>query len=134
MDYLLDTNILLKRLRQKTPILENEAISIVSHAEIWSLAIQFGWGQNKLNDLHKILSRITIINLDATIVGAYVDIDTFSQGKHPSLHLNGSARNMGKNDIWIAATAHIEGLTLWTDDADFDHLSPNFIQIKLYDL
>jgi predicted nucleic acid-binding protein len=132
MDYLLDTNILLQRLRQKKPIQANEAISIVTQAEIWSLAVQFAWGSTKMTDLYQLFNRINIINLDRDIVGAYVEIDTFSQGKHPTIILNSSARNMGKNDIWIAATAHIEGLILWTDDADFDHLSPNFIQIKKY--
>lgn len=29
---------------------------------------------------------------------------------------------MGKNDLWIAATAYVTGATLLTTDADFDHL------------
>lgn len=33
-----------------------------------------------------------------------------------------SARNMGKNDLWIAATASALDLTLLTTDRDFDHL------------
>ena len=33
-----------------------------------------------------------------------------------------SARNMGKNDIWIAATALCYDIELYTTDNDFDHL------------
>jgi tRNA(fMet)-specific endonuclease VapC len=29
---------------------------------------------------------------------------------------------MGKNDIWIAATAKVTGIPLLTTDPDFDHL------------
>lgn len=35
-----------------------------------------------------------------------------------------SARNMGKNDLWIAATALYLDLPLHTTDNDFDHLPP----------
>ncbi|MFC6225599.1 type II toxin-antitoxin system VapC family toxin [Hymenobacter artigasi] len=35
-----------------------------------------------------------------------------------------SARNMGKNDLWIAATALFFELELHTADKDFDHLTP----------
>jgi len=34
---------------------------------------------------------------------------------------------MGKNDLWIAATAHVTGATLLTTDKDFDHLDPQFL-------
>ena len=37
---------------------------------------------------------------------------------------------MGKNDIWIAATAHILNLTLVTTDHDFDHLEDIFISLR----
>jgi tRNA(fMet)-specific endonuclease VapC len=33
-----------------------------------------------------------------------------------------SARNMGKNDLWIATTALYFDLELHTTDNDFDHL------------
>lgn len=40
-----------------------------------------------------------------------------------------SARNMGKNDIWIAATASVLGAVLLTTDNDFDHLQDEFLQV-----
>ena len=34
---------------------------------------------------------------------------------------------MGKNDVWIAATAAVTGATLLTTDRDFDRLTPQFL-------
>jgi len=34
---------------------------------------------------------------------------------------------MGKNDLWIAATAAVTGATLLTTDRDFDKLAPRFL-------
>ncbi|WP_162996638.1 type II toxin-antitoxin system VapC family toxin [Mucilaginibacter celer] len=37
---------------------------------------------------------------------------------------------MGKNDLWIASTAALLGLTLVTTDKDFDHLHQIFMEVK----
>jgi tRNA(fMet)-specific endonuclease VapC len=37
---------------------------------------------------------------------------------------------MGKNDLWIAASAHVLQATLMTTDKDFTHLDPQFLQIN----
>ena len=37
---------------------------------------------------------------------------------------------MGKNDIWIAATASTFNLTLVTTDKDFDHLKGDYINLE----
>jgi tRNA(fMet)-specific endonuclease VapC len=37
---------------------------------------------------------------------------------------------MGKNDLWIAATAALPGLKLVTTDADFNHLHKVFMEVK----
>ncbi len=34
---------------------------------------------------------------------------------------------MGKNDLWIAATASIYNVQLITTDKDFDHLKENYL-------
>ncbi len=41
-----------------------------------------------------------------------------------------SAKNMGKNDLWIAATASVLSATLLTTDNDFSHLQDYFLQIE----
>ncbi|GAB4037726.1 hypothetical protein [Spirosoma gilvum] len=55
----------------------------------------------------------------------YATVDAYSQGELPNdpLPAGTSARNMGKNDIWIAATSLFYDAELRTSDNDFDHLS-----------
>ena len=79
--------------------------------------------------LGKFFSSIKITPISSEgIHEAYADIDAYSQSNHPSLSLpqGMTARNMGKNDLWIAATAHILRATLVTTDKDFDHLQHFF--------
>ncbi|MEM6767041.1 MAG: hypothetical protein AAF655_19040 [Bacteroidota bacterium] len=42
-----------------------------------------------------------------------------------------SARNMGKNDLWLAATANVLGAPLVSTDHDFDHLKETFIDLMV---
>jgi tRNA(fMet)-specific endonuclease VapC len=37
---------------------------------------------------------------------------------------------MGKNNLWIAATAALPGLKLVTTDGDFDHLHEVFFDLQ----
>ena len=41
---------------------------------------------------------------------------------------------MGKNDIWLAAIAHVYKLTLLTTDKDFVHLAGSLIDLEYIDL
>jgi predicted nucleic acid-binding protein len=45
-----------------------------------------------------------------------------------------SARNMGKNDLWIAASAMIAQGTLITTDKDFNHLHETLIKVDYIDI
>ena len=45
-----------------------------------------------------------------------------------------SARNMGKNDLWIAATASVYDLELLTMDKDFIHLERRYLRLRVIDL
>lgn len=40
-----------------------------------------------------------------------------------------TARSMGKNDLWIAATASILSAKLLTTDNDFDHLDGVYLDL-----
>jgi predicted nucleic acid-binding protein len=40
---------------------------------------------------------------------------------------------MGKNDLWIAATASVLGAKLLTTDHGFDHLSGIFLEVVYID-
>ena len=111
-------------------------ISVVSKGEIYSLAIQFGWGEQKRRDLDDLLRRIPVVDINTDrIIQRYAGIDAYSQGKDRTKPLPAgmSARNMGKNDLWIAATASVLNATLVTTDTDFDHLNGIFLTVAYVD-
>jgi len=140
MNYVLDTNILVhiltgsqkgmkaqEKTRDNNPFL---IISIVTKAEIFSIAKQRKWGKRKLTILNKLLDELLIIPIDNDdIVEAYAEIDAYSQGKLDEKPLNMTSRNMGKNDLWIAAVTHLTKSTLLTTDNDFNHLEPGYFKI-----
>ena len=45
-----------------------------------------------------------------------------------------TARNMGKNDLWIAATSSAYDLVLITTDNDFNHLEHEYLQLEKVDI
>ncbi len=93
--------------------------------------MQSNWGANRLRDLQTALLDFVIVGVTgADMTELYAEIDTFSQGKLPSKRLGTTARNMGKNDLWIAATASLLHATLLTTDADFDHLDGAYLTLE----
>ena len=144
MSILYDTNILIKIVRDKSdtgkvrklvnPEQAPEFTSLINKAEILSIALQNNWGTKRRSRLETLFEEIIVIDLsDPHFLDAYVDIDAFSQGKHPEISLGGSAKNMGKNDLWIASTVSVLKFTLITTDKDFDHLDNVFIKRILFD-
>jgi tRNA(fMet)-specific endonuclease VapC len=146
MKYVLDTNTLIHIVRNSDnwKFIEtkykpfdsiNQAyISFASVAELLSIAKQVGWGDGKIKHLKLLFNELEIVTVSAQIsdllLQSYVEIDTYSQGKNQiPLPQGVSARNMGKNDIWIAATAHALQATLITTDKDFNHLHQVFFEV-----
>ena len=133
MGILYDTNILIFFVRSQNdnlrafvnPDKQPEYISYVNMAELQSFAIQQNWQDNKLRRVAEILNSLNVVNIeDEAILNAYVTIDSFSQRKNAVIKSPfRTPRNMGKNDIWIAATAMALNFKLITTDADFDHLT-----------
>lgn len=124
--YLLDTNILVAFIRagplgkhidteyQPRQAKFKPLVSIVSIGEILSLARQFRWGAKKVEELQAIMDNLVTVDINAPeVLAAYAEIDHASRA---------AGRKMGKNDLWIAATAKVTGATLLTTDKDFDHL------------
>ncbi len=110
-------------------------ISVVTKAELLSLGKRRGWGSPKLTKLNRLLDRLYIIDInssDQQLIKAYSKIDAFSQGNLIERPLKGSSRNMGKNDLWIAATAYVANAELITMDGDFDHLNSEFLTVHKY--
>jgi len=147
MNYFLDTNILLAYLKQHTLVetlqkyfeLETSPNLIFTSAvcigELKSLGLQNNWGEKRLLSIGLLQQFIIITGtLENIIVDRYAEIDAFSQGKSQDKPLGISARNMGKNDLWIAATASVLNATLITTDKDFDHLHNHFLKVARFDL
>lgn len=126
-----DTNILLalvrggelsRRVLAQYPLLSmprTPLVSYVSEAEIKSIAVRQNWGQPRRNQLDFILAAFTTVHIhEPGVLDAYVAIDNYSLTR---------GVKMGKNDLWIAATASVTNATLLTTDKDFDHLHPKFL-------
>ncbi len=147
MIYFFDTNIILLYLRDSLivefieekfkpfDILSEAIVSIVTIAELKSIALQNKWGNPRFQKMEDFLSRFIVADVNTEdIINRYAEIDAFSQGRLESRKSNFTARNMGKNDIWIAATASVLDATLLTTDNDFDHLQDEFLSVAKIDL
>lgn len=131
--YLFDTNILVhlvraddtgQQIREKYKPFSLDPkprFCVVSEGEIRSLALQFSWGGQKLDQMEFALAhlgRLTIENPE--VMNAYAMLDAYSKAQ---------GITMGKNDLWIAATTYASDSRLVTTDGDFDHLSPDLISV-----
>lgn len=142
MIYQFDTNIVIHYLRESEVMHRVEQmfdpfnpaneiwVCVVSLGELKSIAIQAKWGTKRLRQLASLLDMLNPIDIWAEdILSRYAEIDAFSQNKLPAQPLGLTARNMGKNDLWIAATASILDAQLLTTDFDFDHLNGVFLNV-----
>lgn len=99
-------------------------LSIVSHGELRALSDRNHWGAAKLAVLERALKEFVTVDVAGTrIVEAYRQIE-FLNAATPS-----GAVKMGKNDIWIAATAMMVQQPLITTDHDFDHLNGKLLKV-----
>ncbi|MHA4738616.1 type II toxin-antitoxin system VapC family toxin [Dyadobacter sp. MSC1_007] len=147
MNFFLDTNILLAYLRQHALVrtlqdyfeLETAPHRIFTSAicigELKSIGIQNSWGIKRLDAIDELEEFILITStLENIVIDRYAEIDAFSQGRLEGKKLDCSARNMGKNDLWIAAAASVLNATLITTDRDFDHLHSHYLNVARFDL
>lgn len=87
------------------------AICEVTVGEIYSLASRLGWGEKRKESLKGLLKFLRVIPICSPQIHQYyalIDCHTQKQGQ-----------KMGKNDIWIAATAKAIDWQLLTTDKDF---------------
>lgn len=105
-------------------------ISVVTIGEIRSIALQNNWGEKRIAYVEDFLKEFIVIDVRYNdLLNAYTEIDAFSQGKLAGKPLSTSSRNMGKNDLWIAATAYIMNAQLITMDKDFQHLDGKYFDL-----
>ncbi|MFY7786653.1 MAG: type II toxin-antitoxin system VapC family toxin [Thermoflexibacteraceae bacterium] len=139
--YVLDTNIVIHIIRNSStwqylhltfqPLAHETFVSFASVAEVLDIATQLGWGENKKSILKNLLAQLQIYYNVENLIDDYVEISAYSQGKHASKTLpkGASAKNMGKNDLWIAATTKTLKAELITTDKDFLHLNDIFFKV-----
>jgi len=133
--YLLDTSVILHLVRgkalgqqiQQTYDLihcqPRPLVSVVSLAEARVMAEAGNWGAAKRQALDAAFRSLTIVNINhPSVIDAYVRLDLHARA-HPQ-----GARRMGKNDLWIAATAVAAQAVLLTTDKDFAFLIPTHVQ------
>ena len=110
-------------------------ISVVTLGELHALGLRNGWGAKRIAQIEYLKDDFVVLDINIDdLIYRYAEIDAFSQGKHPMISLGMSSRTMGKNDLWIAATASIFSLTLITTDMDFNHLASIFVDLESIDI
>ncbi len=138
--YLLDTSVILPLVRGNQlgrhidqrfglrSTSQRPLVSVISLGEVRVLAKRNDWGDAKLDALEHALDNLVVIDINhPAVIEAYVQLDLLSQS-HPD-----GARNMGKNDLWIAACSKAAGATLLTVDNDFSHLIPGHLDSEVID-
>lgn len=127
----LDTNILVHAVRgsitwQRIKALRDPLMaelcpiySVVTEAEIRTLARVLEWGLPKVEQMNFLLQYFRRTEVSTPqVIEAYSLIDAYSRKQ---------GIKMGKNDLWIAATANVNGGLLVTTDKDFEHLHGTFV-------
>ena len=93
---------------------ERSLCSIVTVGEALALARKRGWGTPKVTKLRELIQQLVIVDIHSTeVLEQYASLDAFCEAQ---------GRVLGKNDLWIAATAVATGALLLTTDKDFDLL------------
>jgi tRNA(fMet)-specific endonuclease VapC len=138
--YVLDTNILLALIRGKAlgesiddayglrANLQRHVVSIASQAELLVLAERNRWAQAKKDAVNLMFQNLVVLPIDGESL-----LDGYLQVSRADMTWQEGPRNMGKNDICIAATAVSSGLPLLTTDKDFNFLNGNLIQVLWID-
>ncbi len=148
--YLLDTNILLgfarkapwaRRAYEQFNLGGPEVISftsVVCIGEIFAIAERNGWEAKKRTTLERALAELVDLPIkDPGILNAYALIDAWSRGSPVTAPGDAPppkpAVPMSKNDLWIAATAHVTGAILLSTDKDFGHLDSVWLRYEFVD-
>lgn len=129
-----DTNLVIHHVRQARKLPAQAILSVIVLGEIRAFALKADWGYQKVNFMEDLLQRYPVMEITPALTDMYANLDAYSQGKlkKQPLPADLSARNMGKNDLWIAATTLYFDLELHTTDNDFDHLPAYGLRLIKY--
>jgi predicted nucleic acid-binding protein len=132
--YLLDTCVLVHLIRQDETGLaignyfdlwnserSELNVSVVTVGELLSLPEQWDWGAMNRKIMNRTLNRVYVIDIhNEDVLRLYGNVDA---------HSIRIGKKMGENDVWIAACATVQGLTLLSIDGDFTHLNPAYLTL-----
>jgi predicted nucleic acid-binding protein len=82
------------------------AVTVFTIGEVRSGRIRANWGDAKIEKAERALSAYLVVPLDYAVLDSYVSI----RARH---------RQLGDNDMWIAATAKARGWPLVACDLDY---------------
>jgi tRNA(fMet)-specific endonuclease VapC len=100
-------------------------VSIVTVGELLSLTRQLGWGEKRVALMKELLGEMVVVDINSQpVLDAYAEIDAWCRQ---------NGRNLGKNDVWIAATAAVTRAALVTADKDFVALHDHFMRVLYFD-
>ena len=144
--YVADTSIFLTYIRVKPlreylqrefQLFRNTATTIISPVvigELRALSIKQQWGKNRWRLLDELLENTITVDLNQEpVLDAYANLSAYAEGKHPEYSEKRTSETVGKNDLWIAATALVTGSTLVTSDKDFLIFDPTFMEVRHMD-
>lgn len=104
---------------------ERPLLSIVSVGEALAFARKRAWGESKTSKLRELIEQLVVVDINSSpVLERYAALDAFCEG---------AGKAVGKNDLWIAATAAATGALLLTTDKDFDPMHGHFLNRAWYD-
>jgi tRNA(fMet)-specific endonuclease VapC len=118
---IIDTNVIIKMMHNESDALNllqkvtKSYISIIVKGELYYGAYKSSQRDENLTLFRKILSKFEILPIDGEeipLAYALIKSDLRKQGK-----------KIPENDLWIAATAHVYGLSVATFDTHFSYIN-----------
>jgi predicted nucleic acid-binding protein len=127
MNGILDTSVLIA-IEQGRP-LDSErlpdvaAISVVTLAELELgvlMAPSAAERERRRASLDEARREYTALPMTEAVASAYAEVQAT---------VRRAGRGLAVQDGWIAATAHVHGVPVYTQDADFDHLPVDVVRV-----
>ena len=126
-----DTNVVLAHIRRRQLLPVRSFLPVIVVGELKAFALKSDWGYQRVAFMDHIIESYPVVDIREDLTDLYARIDAYSQGRlfGQPLPKGLTARNMSKNDLWIAAISLALDLPLHTADHDFDHLPALGLQL-----
>ncbi len=120
-----DTNFIIHHIRRQVPLPGRVIIPIIVVGELEAFSLNSDCNYQKINYLLRLLDTFPVAKINRDITRIYVKVDAFSQARFAQQPLPPglTARNMGKNNLCIAAIGLYLDLEVHTKDHDFTYFT-----------